>query len=299
MKLVTIDSREVAGRPAVLLGNGDILDLAAAPRTLAQSQWVPQSVVSILAAGDHGRERIDDLLTALQNAGEDELRGLRDARAILPVAGTALMAPIRRPGLILIVSPDGESGNGPLPISFIKSPNSAVGPDTEVSVPWPEEHGLTGCGMLGVVLGKPIYRDTRQAVDDAIAGYTLLIDLSRPGPGPDLSAAAWRQFIDSKQFPGACPMGPAILTREEVDDPAELTAISRVNGTESVAATLIDEDVDIAGTITELATQGGFRPGDVVAFATADSVHLAPLRNRDQMSVELCGQMELRVTVKF
>ena len=52
MKLVTIDAREVAGRPGVLLEDGNILDLTAAPSTLSQSQWIPQSVVSILAAGD-------------------------------------------------------------------------------------------------------------------------------------------------------------------------------------------------------------------------------------------------------
>ena len=47
MKLLTIDSREVTGRPGVLLDSGDILDLAAAPSTLNESQWIPHSVVML------------------------------------------------------------------------------------------------------------------------------------------------------------------------------------------------------------------------------------------------------------
>ena len=43
MKLVTIDAREVAGRPGVLLDGGVILDLSAAPGSLSVSQWVPHS----------------------------------------------------------------------------------------------------------------------------------------------------------------------------------------------------------------------------------------------------------------
>ena len=54
MKLVTIEAREVAGRPGVLLDGGVILDLSAAPGSLSASQWVPQSTISILAAGERG-----------------------------------------------------------------------------------------------------------------------------------------------------------------------------------------------------------------------------------------------------
>ena len=41
MKLLTIDSREVSGRPGALLTSGEVLDLAASPSTLSESQWIP------------------------------------------------------------------------------------------------------------------------------------------------------------------------------------------------------------------------------------------------------------------
>jgi len=117
MKLLTIDSREVTGRPGVLLDNGDILDLVAAPSTLSESQWIPHSVVSVIAAGRSGLERVRQLVASAER--EDRQRLLQNG-ILLPYSGTALMAPIRRPGLVLIVDSHASS--------YIKSPNSAVGP---------------------------------------------------------------------------------------------------------------------------------------------------------------------------
>ncbi|MDH3978679.1 MAG: hypothetical protein OEU86_09195, partial [Gammaproteobacteria bacterium] len=70
MKLLTIDSREVAGRPGVLLDSGDILDLAVAPTTLSESQWIPQSVISVIAAGDSGYEGVNRLIAAVDSNRE-------------------------------------------------------------------------------------------------------------------------------------------------------------------------------------------------------------------------------------
>ena len=84
MQLVTIDAREVAGRPGVLLDSGDILDLTAAPVTLAESQWIPQSVVSILVAGEEGREHAMRLVRAVENATAAEISEMRDRGVLLP-----------------------------------------------------------------------------------------------------------------------------------------------------------------------------------------------------------------------
>ena len=62
MRLVTLDSREVGGRPAVSLPSGEILDLLAASATLGTSQWRPQSVVSVLAQGEEGAAHVGRLI---------------------------------------------------------------------------------------------------------------------------------------------------------------------------------------------------------------------------------------------
>ncbi|MDP6673501.1 MAG: hypothetical protein QGH93_01440, partial [Gammaproteobacteria bacterium] len=133
MKLLTIDSREVTGRPGVLLDSGDILDLAAAPSSLSEAQWIPHSVVSVIASGRNGLERIQRLVAVAERS--DRQRLLQDG-ALLPYSGTALLAPVRRPGLVLIVDSN-ES-------SYIKSPNAAVGPGATVTIPWPDADVLWG-----------------------------------------------------------------------------------------------------------------------------------------------------------
>ncbi|MDP7041622.1 MAG: hypothetical protein QGF91_03115, partial [Gammaproteobacteria bacterium] len=146
MKLVTIDAREVAGRPGVLLDTGTILDLTAAPGSLSASQWIPQSTISILAAGERGLEHTQSLV---EQVGESEAR-LRQDGALSSLAGTALMAPIRRPGLILIsqAERDGFSAR------FIKSPNTAVGHAAQIRMHGQKE--LVAHPMFAAVLGRPL-----------------------------------------------------------------------------------------------------------------------------------------------
>ena len=120
MKLLTIDSRDNAGRPGVMLDNSYILDLGAAPDTLAESHWVPHSVVSVLAAGGDGVDRLRELVLKVAAQPAAERARLIEDGVILPFATTKLLAPVRRPGLILIADPDDST-------EFIKSPNTAVG----------------------------------------------------------------------------------------------------------------------------------------------------------------------------
>lgn len=68
MRLVTLDSREVGGRPGISLPSGEILDLAASPSGLTASQWRPQSVVSVIAEGEEGAARVARLVAEVEKA---------------------------------------------------------------------------------------------------------------------------------------------------------------------------------------------------------------------------------------
>ena len=156
MKLVTIDAREVAGRPGVLLDSGQILDLSAAPGSLETSQWIPQSTVSILAAGQRGLDHAQELVELT----EEGMERLISRGAISALEGTPLMTPVRRPGLML-VSHRLEDGRA---ASFIKSPNTAVGHGETVAM-----HGreaLIANPMFAAVLGRPLYQADK---DEALA----------------------------------------------------------------------------------------------------------------------------------
>ena len=131
MRLVTIDGREVGGRPGVWLPSGEILDLAASPSGLTASQWRPHSVVSVLAEGEEGAARIARLIAECGQATEAVRDEWRSTGRLLPGAGTRLMTPIRRPGLLLVVT--GLSGGRP--VAYIKNPNAAAGPTAEIAMP--------------------------------------------------------------------------------------------------------------------------------------------------------------------
>lgn len=288
MKLLTIDSREVAGRPGVLLDSGDILDLAAAPSTLSLSQWIPHSVVSVIAAGRDGLERIARLVAAAEQTDRQQL--LQNG-TLLPYAGTALLAPVRRPGLVLIVD-SSQSG-------YIKSPNAAIGNGATVTIPWADADILWATPMLALVVGRSIFKASESEAADAIAGYTLMIDLCGQEPGTAGDVAAWRRQIEVRQFPGACPIGPAIITRDEFSDPVGTSASVRINGVEVSSGNLWSQEVDPCRLLRRLSQHYAFRPGDLVGLAhsAADAGGATQLRPDDRFSVTCSGMIELDVTI--
>lgn len=295
MQLVTIECREVAGRPGVITESGEILDLTAAPTTLAQSQWIPQSVISILAAGEHGRQGVQRLLDA---AADTDAETLRAAKVLLPREPTRLMAPVRRPGLVLVqesgAAPDGE----PEPMVSIKGPNTVIGPGNTLRVPWRTGAGLSVRPLFGVVLGRPLHLAGPEAAADAIAAYTLLLDLSRPSPGGGASAGSWREYLDSKQFPGACPVGPAFVTADEYPLDATCGLKLSVNGVEMSSSRR--ELADLPAKLATLSTRFGFRPGDLVGFslptAAADQ---RTYQDGDRICLALDHTMQLAATLSF
>lgn len=288
MKLLTIDSREVTGRPGVLLNSGDILDLAAAPSTLSESQWIPHSVVSVIAAGRDGLERVERLVEAAARLDREHL--LKDG-ALLPYSGTALLAPVRRPGLVLVVDSDGPA--------YIKSPNAATGNGATVKIPWPGIDMLWGTPMISMVIGRTFFKADPAEAADAIAGYTLVADLSCREPAKTGSRSADRQYIESTQFPGAFPIGPTIVTLDEFGDPALAVMDIRINDVAVGSGALWPAGLDAGTLLSALSQRYGFRPGDLVAVAPgSDGVGTGrKLHPGDRFSIDYPGMIEMDVTV--
>jgi len=282
MKLLTIDCREIGGRPGVMLADDEILDLAAAPSTLNQAQWIPYSVVSVLAAGQNGLDRVAGLIAAANEADREQLR--RDG-VVVPAATTALLPPVRRPGLLLVVDDGGTT--------YVKSPNAAVGNASQVAAPWHDDAPLVCAGMLGVVLGRSLYRANRDEAEAAIAGYTLVLDLSAARHDD------WQQYIESKQFPGASPMGPAIVTCDELDDPCATEMRLSMNGVVVASGPAYEHADDVPARLAGLSQRYGFRPGDVICFEPSADAAMAGNRLHvgDAVQLSLDGIMSLDVTI--
>jgi acylpyruvate hydrolase len=267
MRLVTIDSRETGGRPGVVIAgtevaDGEILDIVASPGSLGDTQWLPQSVVSVLAAGADGLAQTARMVAGVQEATPGERAALRQAGRLLPYAGTALLAPIRRPGLMLML----ESMEQPVADAWIKSPNAAAAPAGRVALPSPRLERLGVRPRVALVLGRPLFAAGRDQAARAIAGFTLVADL---GPAPVAGATPEPETRPGRQFAGACPLGPAIYTPDELPARPPVHLECRVNG-HVVADSVTDLGTDaLARMLAAVSTSYALRPGDIIALPAA------------------------------
>ena len=299
MKLVTIDGREVAGRPGVMLENGEILDLSSAPSRLTESQWIPHSVVSILAAGRSGLEttrRIVDNVNALSEQGRAELR---KSNALRRMAYTTLMSPLRRPGLMVInLAAAGDSPD--LDPVYIKSPNAAAGSGSTLNLPGFAGNRVAVTPLFAVILGRSLHEADVAEARKAIAAYTMILEFDHEGfeLDPAGSAIDWRRFVESKQVPGSCPIGPAMITVDEIPAVNNLQASVSVNGVATSTAPILGSQRDVAEVVAHLSQRYGFSAGDLVAFGSQiNSVLRTELQQGDTVDVSLEGLMTLQTTI--
>ncbi len=283
MRLVTLDSREVGGRPGISLPSGEILDLAASPSGLTASQWRPQSVVSVIAEGEEGAARVARLVAEVEKASASQRQEWRSSGRLLPAAGTRLMPPIRRPGLLLMVT----DGVGSKTACYVKNPNSAIGPDAVLPIPEGEHPHLYLLGMVGLVIGRPLFRGTEAQAARAIAALTLVADLGtqRLDRGPDDGRA------DARQFPGACVVGPALVTADEFSARATWELMIRVNGRAVAAGHSGLNTERAASLLAGLSSRYAFRPGDVVGLPAGIAEFELPGESR--VTLTLGAMLEL------
>lgn len=258
MRLVTLDSRELAGRPGISLPSGEILDLSAAPSGLTASQWRPQSVVSVLAEGDEGSARVARLLAEVAAVPEAQRQEWRRTGRLLPHAGTRLMPPIRRPGLLLMITDRSASR----PVSYVKNPNAAVGPEATIPLPESDDRQLFLIAMIGLVVGRPLFRANESQAIRAMAALTLVADLGTQR----LTGESAVVRTEARQFPGACVVGPALVTLDELSATAGWGLLISVNG-RTVGSASPDLNMESAARIlAAMSSRYAFRPGDIVGL---------------------------------
>jgi 2-keto-4-pentenoate hydratase/2-oxohepta-3-ene-1,7-dioic acid hydratase in catechol pathway len=159
-------------------------------------------------------------------------------------------------------------------------------------------------GELGVVIGR---RCTRVAADEAlryVGGYLCLNDVSgrKLDPGFErasdlLERAKFFDWLAGKWFDTFCPIGPWLVTPDEVADPMALTLLTRVNGEERQRSSTGDMIHSISRTIAWCSTVSTLEPGDVIATGTPSGVGSARgvfLKDGDVVEVEVEGLGVLR-----
>jgi 2-keto-4-pentenoate hydratase/2-oxohepta-3-ene-1,7-dioic acid hydratase in catechol pathway len=298
VRLVTIEGREVGGRPGVWLPTGDILDLQASAGTLGSTQWLPQSVVSVLAQGEDGMARVRELAAQAADLDEQQRAHWRQSGRLLPFTGTRLLAPIRRPGLLLVVELSGTLAEPGELDAYLKNPHAATGSDTAVRIPGGPTERLELQSCFGLVLGQALYQCSAVAAVQGIAAFTTLADLGSVSPvsgrkPPRRQPVAQAALL--RQFPGSCPLGPAVITPDEFSPALPLLVTTRING-HSVTQLGWDARRESYGPlVAAVARHFALAPGDVIAIRGPGGPVTAG--DGDRVSLALGTAMSLNFSV--
>ena len=205
-------------------------------------------------------------------------------------------APIARPSAVLCIGMNyaahaAESGSKPpeVPILFLKTPNTVVGPYDDVQIP----RGSTKTDWeveLGVVIGRrACYLDSPADSLDYVAGFVTANDFSERAFQLEVSGGQWSK---GKSAPGFSPLGPWLVTPDEVKH-SQLWLRTTVNGEPRQDSSTADQIFDVAYVVHHLSQYLALEPGDVILTGTPEGVALSGrfpyLAAGDMVEVEIEG----------
>ena len=193
-----------------------------------------------------------------------------DERGLLPQADTTLLAPVPRPGKIICVGhnyPDHVGETPPaFPDIFGKFSNVVIGPNQPIVVTRASSQ-IDYEGELAVVIGQRArYVDEAHALG-VVVGYTIFNDVTARDYQKRSS-----QWTLGKTFDTFGPMGPAVVTPDEIGDPANLELTLWVNGEQRQHTNTRDLLFSIPFLISYLSQALTLEPGDIISTGTPSGI---------------------------
>ncbi|MBI4337540.1 MAG: fumarylacetoacetate hydrolase family protein [Chloroflexi bacterium] len=263
-----------------LLVKDTVLDISPIVRDLPR--YTPHVLLQgIITNFDRLRPRLEEL----QRSGKG-----------VPVASVRLRSPLPRPGKMMCCIGNYKEGTQrePRPIDmFLKSPEAVVGAGDTVRLPAYSATIFHHEAELGVVIGRQA-KDLRQAeAMDAVFGYTCFIDVSARGVGRTTQGAG--SFI-GKSYDTFAPIGPALVTKDEIPDPYSLGVRFWVNGELRQDYSTADMEHRIPEVLEFASSVSTLFPGDLIACGT-NHQGLGALQDGDEAAIEIerVGRMSVKV----
>ena len=155
------------------------------------------------------------------------------------------------------------------PVVFTKPPSSVIGPGAPIPSHLDPTDSVDYEGELAVVIGRGGRGIAKAGALEHVFGYTIVNDVTAR-----TLQHKHRQWVIGKGIDGFCPMGPAILTADEVPDPGALRLRTFVNGEKRQDASVADLIFDIPTLIETISAGITLEAGDVIATGTPVGVGL-------------------------
>ncbi|HTV81116.1 MAG TPA: fumarylacetoacetate hydrolase family protein [Acidobacteriaceae bacterium] len=213
----------------------------------------------------------------------------------IPAAGVRLLSPVLKPGKILCIglnyrdhAIESKMEIPKVPTVFLKLPSAVIGPDADIVLPSNSTQPDYEAEMAAVI-GRPGKNIAARDWEKHVLGYTVLNDVS----ARDVQLAT-SQWTLGKSFDTFCPIGPAIVTTDEIRDPHALDIRLEVVGEilqHSNTRELIFRLPDLIAYISSIVP---LEPGDIISTGTPAGVGLGRtphrwLRPGEQVEIAIEG----------
>jgi 2-keto-4-pentenoate hydratase/2-oxohepta-3-ene-1,7-dioic acid hydratase in catechol pathway len=154
-------------------------------------------------------------------------------------------------------------------IVFFQNVDAIIGPDDPIVYPEPLTRELDYELELAVVIGRKGKFFSPEEAEEYIAGYVVFNDIT----ARDIQREEMKSgvFCLSKSIDTFCPLGPWIVTPDEVGDPADLNMALRVNGQSRQESHTGNMSVTVAEILSHYSPMG-YNPGDIVSTGTVSGV---------------------------
>jgi len=301
MKLVSFSTSTIPQVRVGLVQGQEVVDVEMAARAL---EMMPREYMfDLLSHQPESTQLLQAILAKADGRPFSEVRTFANIGAVHELSSVELAAPIPHPRKNIMClgrnydehavesySAHGQARpQGDAPVIFTKATTTVNAPYGKIIIDPAISDKIDWEAELAVIIGK---KGKNIAEEDALSyvfGYTVLNDVT----ARDVQDK-FKQFFKGKSLDGYCPMGPWIVTTDEIPDPQNLTLRLRVNGVlkqEGNTRTMIYP----VKTIIAILSQGmTLEPGDIIATGTPSGVGFARkppefLKAGDVMETEIEG----------
>jgi 2-keto-4-pentenoate hydratase/2-oxohepta-3-ene-1,7-dioic acid hydratase in catechol pathway len=271
MKLVSFDDYRIG-----VIVDETVVDITAIAG--GNEQWPPMAMTRLIADFDRLRPAVEQTV----------------AKPGRPVSAVTLKTPVPWPSKIIAYPANyhehaeemGREYRANTQGFFLKPPSSLSGPSDPIVLPLNSDRRIDHECELGIIIGKGGRDIARDDWASHVFGYTCLIDAVIRGK---------EERVARKAFDSFCPVGPWIVTADEVGDPGALRGTLWVNGEIRQDANTRDMVLDVPGMIEMASSIMTLYPGDIIAAGTPAGV--GPIRDGDTVRIRFdkIGEMTLNV----
>ena len=301
MRLVSFSSSALPQVRVGLVQKQEVVDIDLAARALNTRPY--DQMLDLLEGQDEGLQTLRAILEKAQGRLFSEVRSFANIGAVHDLSSVHLAAPIPRPrknimclgrnyydhALESYQARGEERPQGDAPVIFTKATTTINDPYGQIVIDPAISTQIDWEAELGVIIGKKGKNIFEEQALDYVFGYTVLNDVT----ARDIQDR-FKQFFKGKSLDGYCPIGPWIVTADEIPDPQELALRLSVNGVNKQEGNTRDMIYPIK-TIISLLSQGmTLEPGDIIATGTPSGVGFARkppefLKAGDVMETEIAG----------